>query len=667
MNRATLMKVVSGLLVACITIAAPAEQTYWQHAPATPGDWWNLANWTAGLPAHEVGDSAYVDNGGTASIASGAAEAGWLYLGAGNDGTVTQSGGTHSVGYFLILGQYADSTGQYDLSGGELSALAQVIGDAGTGQFLQTSGVNTAALSLAVGLQEGSNGVYELSGAGQVFAHTVSVGREGTGRFTQTGGSHTVGDSMIVGAHIGSSGLYQLRGGQLSAATIQIASRGEDGAFEHSGGTNAVRSNLSIGVMGQSHGRYELSGSGQLSARNEYFGVDGGGAMLQTGGTNMVSGELVVAQLRSSQGAYEFAGGEIVAENMSVGELGTAYFYQHGGTNTVRSALYLGKLSDSYSCGKGTYELAGGSLSARAVYIGYDGNGHFLQNGGTVTIEEDLHIAYHDDYAYGRYTLAAGQLTADSETIGTRRSGSFVQTGGSNVVLSSLTVEANGEYAISGGSLIASELHTGSSSQAKFSILDAGAAITVLDALRIGHNNTFAAVPGSEIHMQGASFFIINPNQNPDRLMGLRELNLIFEGGLVLSTFEVAGLDVGADAAGFDEQFALGTLTLGGVDVGWVQLVDDVDNHTSTPGVEALYVSNLVVGPGSVLDLNGRNLYYHSALIDPGATIVLNGGQMFQTPEPAAVSLLTLGAVVMLFRRRSARLRARGTSPSHGE
>ena len=46
-------------------------------------------------------------------------------------------------------------------------------------------------------------------------------------------------------------------------------------------------------------------------------------------------------------------------------------------------------------------------------------------------------------------------------------------------------------------------------------------------------------------------------------------MNLIFEGGQVLLTFEVAGLDVGASATGFDEQFALGTLTVGGADVRW--------------------------------------------------------------------------------------------------
>jgi len=57
----------------------------------------------------------------------------------------------------------------------------------------------------------------------------------------------------------------------------------------------------------------------------------------------------------------------------------------------------------------------------------------------------------------------------------------------------------------------------------------------------------------------------------------------------------VAGRDFWAIAAGFDWNFAWGTLELGGADIGRVQLLNNFDNQPSWVGSEALYVWNLVV------------------------------------------------------------------------
>ena len=140
--------------------------------------------------------------------------------------------------------------------------------------------------------------------------------------------------------------------------------------------------------------------------------------------------------------------------------------------------------------------------------------------------------------------------------------------------------------------------------------------------------------------MTGSAFE--NNNTDPADLAGLSNLELVFEGGYVdIDPFEVAGQDLGAIMAGFDNNFALGTLTLGGVDFGQIQLFDSFDNQPGWEGSEALYVYNLNIGADSYFDLNGLNLYYLSGAIDGSANII--GGSLTPIPEPGTLLLLGAG------------------------
>jgi hypothetical protein len=127
----------------------------------------------------------------------------------------------------------------------------------------------------------------------------------------------------------------------------------------------------------------------------------------------------------------------------------------------------------------------------------------------------------------------------------------------------------------------------------------------VWHGLYFGLNSSLSAVPGSAIHMTGATFE--NESTTPDKLSGLSNLSLIFEGGDgVIDSFEVAS----AIGGGFSENFALGSLVLGGSDVGFVRLVDHYDNgNRGLGGRESLFVHELVISPDSSLDLNGLPLY----------------------------------------------------------
>lgn len=75
-----------------------------------------------------------------------------------------------------------------------------------------------------------------------------------------------------------------------------------------------------------------------------------------------------------------------------------------------------------------------------------------------------------------------------------------------------------------------------------------------------------------------------------------------------------------------------------------------IDNQPEWEGAEALYVKEIIIGPGSHLDLNGLNIYYLSSDISPGTLI--SGGSMIAIPEPTTVGLLTLGAIWIARRRR---------------
>ena len=77
----------------------------------------------------------------------------------------------------------------------------------------------------------------------------------------------------------------------------------------------------------------------------------------------------------------------------------------------------------------------------------------------------------------------------------------------------------------------------------------------------------------------------------------------------------------------------MGTLQVGGTDVGRVLLVDSFVNQPLSGIPEALYVKNLNIGANSQLDLNGLNVYYETLIVGPTSSISLNGGQLIETPS----------------------------------
>ena len=174
----------------------------------------------------------------------------------------------------------------------------------------------------------------------------------------------------------------------------------------------------------------------------------------------------------------------------------------------------------------------------------------------------------------------------------------------------------------------------------------------------MGAESVFQATPNSRLRLLGGTFQ--NFSQDEQALAGLNNLQLIFDGdnqsdptGASLASYlEVAGQDIADEEEGFDGNFALAGLHVGGRFDTTLQLVDQVDNQLDDDGVEALYVDHLYVATGSTLDLAGIPLYYRSAIIL--GEVIGSAAQMIQVvPEPTSWVLTFLGLAMATMRQRS--------------
>lgn len=257
----------------------------------------------------------------------------------------------------------------------------------------------------------------------------------------------------------------------------------------------------------------------------------------------------------------------------------------------------------------GVCRITTGANASNIVYVGWHSNGTLNQSGGMLNVA----------------TLKIGDLAG-----------------------------SNGVYDISGGTLTAGELQLGMSGSGRLSISNSSANVKVTGSLLIGAGGTFAAVQGATVRLSGTRFD--NRSQTPSALAGLAMANFIVQGGASNTlALEVAGQDMGDTDAGLVNNFALGTLTIGGTLPGSVKLVDLFDNQPGYQGTEALYVSSLVINSGSFLDLNGLHLYYHD-YVDYGGTISLNGGSLAPLPEPGTLMLAAVGLVALIRRRNAVRM-----------
>lgn len=477
------LAVIAGLMPA----ADGAATTTWQYAPATPGDWFAAANWTAGLP--DASSSAYVQNGGTVQIGAGQAVAGTMFLGnGGGAGTLEQTGGSLTLGQSILLGTGAGSLGTYTLSGsGQVTTPYIYITDNSgrTGRFIQTGGVcNAGTVSF------GSNGVglasYDLSGTGQLNAGALRIGSSGATGFTQTGGTCQVSGELDVYS------FYNLSGtGALTSKLAYVTA----GLFTLSAGTHTVTDTLHLATSGARTGTYQVTGTGQLTAATVEMGAGGAGVFQQAGGASTVyymydqyargtldvaDGTLTITGNLTMTGKLQFSGntGLLQIADGALADLSTATFLTpaNGAITAAQNTLVI---------------LPAGFDTATLRQYSSGGITHVLGS-GNVVIPTGAHLPIFGQIA--DHVVCDGAIDTPAGRSLTLNGGLEVHAGGAVNLGSYGKLYVNeASSGMTGGALSASELWVGATAAGTFT--QDGGAVSVAKTY-LGYNWTY---PGTYV------------------------------------------------------------------------------------------------------------------------------------------------------------------------
>ncbi|MFW6146745.1 MAG: PEP-CTERM sorting domain-containing protein [Planctomycetota bacterium] len=571
-------------------------------------------------------------------------------VGYGGKGRITQRGGLAAFERDLFIG------------GGQLHVSP-----------LSTDPTRPTATDLATWPGYYDGGEYHLAD-GDLAAGAIHVGQRGRGLMAQSGGTVKT-EHLQVGANwawypvnatddataameagvvpevvLPAIGTYRLGGdGALATATTEIG-LGGTGHFLQDGGAHRVAGTLRIG-----HNRYWVHTDPRIMTADEII-TPTPYPIPSNGRYTLIDGLVEAGRLELGAGYDAYPADALTADPRTATDAQwapipwrPATFAQNGGSVAIDRSLNI------YG---GGYRLTDGSLKARTMRLTdgvADGPSAFVQHGGeaaisgaitlgspvttlsdgTAVLEENPDFAPR--YGPSRLALHDGRLTAESVRLIGPGPATLVQTGGAMNVRGDLAVAGGqSEASLVGGWLNVPRLTVGRNVVSpevrprNHLHLGRGATVTVSDHLHLGGDATYGADAGADVLMSGADFH--NTSVRSDALAGLFNTEMTFVTGPTddnsFETYEVAGKDLGFTRAGFWRNFVMDSLVVGTTDwsrvrdIGTLQLVDRFDNQPQFEKPEALYVHKLVVGPDSILDLNGLNLYALGMKIHPDAKII---------------------------------------------
>ncbi|MCC7205587.1 MAG: hypothetical protein IT441_10940, partial [Phycisphaeraceae bacterium] len=531
-----------------------------------------IVTYSAAGPGPELGDLNLDATGsGTMTLAITGGELLPNVMRVGSDGTaaVTQTGGIVSPDFGLYVGWDAGSSGAYDLQAGQLTKSSTFVGKPSIGgvggSFLQSGGTHDTD-SLVV------DGQYHLEGAGVLTAKSVRIG----GTFSQTGGSHAAGKLAVQ-----PGGRYEWGGGSLDISYGWVI--GSPGRPSSQFIFPSSPSSLSInGIV--DFGPRTLTNAGNVSVTlgpESLLIHDAGddpaadfGSFTNQGMTHVRGTTLSIPAGKTVSGAGSIGdptdvwGTIDAAEDRAITLSNTVTIHPGAYLKGVElkptsepSVMYGGRLEHAWINSATAIQTAG-------RFVQYDG----VIDHGVVRI-----WGYKGDESV--YEMHGGTLSTQyfqlGALLGLTGPSRFEQTGGDVIhgvdtfypmEIYSGAASATATYVMSGGTLHAmNSLYIGhfADGHGALHITNPTVGITIGWSFLLGKTAEFEAVSGTSIHLDDARFDV--QGSDPVKVAGLENLTLIFEGDPAeAKSFEVAGLDLGAILAGYDANFALDTLRIGG-------------------------------------------------------------------------------------------------------
>jgi len=298
-------------------------------------------------------------------------------------------------------------------------------------------------------------------------------------------------------------------------------------------------------------------------------------------------------------------------------------------------------------------------IEGQYTTVGPENSGLNLQFQNTLTISSGATLQTPSNLIVnGVLNWSGGSISAGEMTLG---SGGVANiTNASSDTLNAATVDNAGTIDVQSGNWMVNTVWTNSGTIEASnggSIVSSGGALTSTGIIEANGTSTIS-LNNSSVTINSPGALIVQPSATVNiagSLFGnttdvdLYEpqgtVNLDGSGTSSVPQFlEVMSQDLGNVVAGFNNNFAYGTLAVGSND--YVRLVDNAHNSTGT-GPEALYVNSLIVPSGATLDLNGLHLYVRSAQVNGtitgGSLMRLSAGGPLQFATPTSGTLQSVG------------------------
>ena len=499
----------------------------------------------------------------------------------------------------------------------------------------------------------------------------------GNGTVTMTGGTFDlnqirVSKASAAGDNTGgdTTGTFNLSGGTVTVGEVQVGQGGHGasgmnastGYFNHSGGTVDFTAGgvLSVGTTGT--GTYTLSGTGVVNGKTMQVGY----------------GRTYYAEDGHSVGVFTQSAGTTVTADVSLDigtgwdEIGNGTYNMQGGTLNIKGyGLNLGYAQAGTDGGNedqvGTFNLSGGTVNMTAHIIMGDnaagGQYNINFSGGTLTdAAAGANLTVRGNSAVGATFTASGGGTRTVDLAGTLTNNGVVKADGTTLNMKSFTAvantidngiaENNGWYAVNSGKLQLDDVAVATGAQSVNWGEDA--ADTSIDLVNSVRAQFDSVTTGGNLSVElWANDLAPGTLANTWTTLGLWSI----EDGTIV--FDTSGTNDASLAFRYDEENIVGNesdLRVWKWDASaskWIiqHYTADATNNiiTATGIVDSFDTGDMfaVFSQGWITgDLD------HDDDVDFADRQIFDGQFGTHAPEPATMSVLALGGLALLRRRR---------------